>query len=221
MQWLRLREIVLSLYLDDSLFVAKFKEQCEENMSKAIKLLEYIGFIINYKKSSLVARQTCKYLGFIIETSKFSLNLTDKKKNQILSLLNKFEIGKSFRIREFAEFLWILTSACPAVAYSFLHCKQLERQKFLALKFNGGNYEGKIRINESMKKDLIWWKSHAAIESLPIRTYQLKKKFFSNASLTGWGCLCEGGKSFGFWSNEEKRKHINYLELLAAFFAIK
>ncbi|XP_074112221.1 uncharacterized protein LOC141535943 [Cotesia typhae] len=190
-------------------------------MSKAIKFLEHLGFIINYKKSSLVASQSCKYLGFIIDTSNFSLNLTVKKKKQILSLLNKFEVGKSFRIREFAEFLGILTSSCPAVAYSFIHCKQIERQKFLALKINGGNYKGKIRIDESMKKDLIWWKTHAAIGSHPIRKYQFKKEIFSDASLTGWGCFCEGKKSFGFWSNEEKRKHINYLELLAAFFAIK
>ncbi|CAG5090689.1 Protein of unknown function [Cotesia congregata] len=61
---------------------------------------------------------------------------------------------KMYKIRKFAELLGVLTSACPAVAYGFIHCKRLERQKFLALKFNGGNYERKILITDSMMEDL-------------------------------------------------------------------
>lgn len=129
-------------------------------MKKTVKVLEHLGFIINYQKSSLIANQKCKYLGFIIDSVNFSLNLTDKKKNQIVGLVNEFKIGKAYKIRRFAEFLGVLTSACP-MAYGFIHCKRLERQKFLALKFNGGNYEGNMFIVESMLEDLNWWKRNA------------------------------------------------------------
>lgn len=78
---LRLQGIVMVLYLDDFLFIHKSKVECERNMKKAIKLLEYLGFIINFQKSSLSANQRCKYLGFIIDSVKFSLELTDKKKD--------------------------------------------------------------------------------------------------------------------------------------------
>ncbi|XP_070521642.1 uncharacterized protein [Cardiocondyla obscurior] len=213
--------ILLVLYLDDFLFIHKSKAACEKNIKKAIRLLEELGFIINFKKSSLVAAQTCKYLGFIIDSVNFFLNLTCKKKDSIVRLVSEFKVGREYKIRKFAEFLGILTSACPAVAYGFIHCKQLERQKYLALKFNGNNYEGKIVINENMLEDLDWWKINAAIGSNPIKTQKYVMEIFSDSSLTGWGCYCNGEKAFGFWDEKERKKHINYLELLAAFFAIK
>ncbi|XP_070152512.1 uncharacterized protein [Polyergus mexicanus] len=140
------------------------------HIKETINFLQGLGFIINYEKSLLVASQKCKYLGFIINSVDFTLNLTDKKKNQIIEFANEFKKGNSYKIRKFAKFLGILT----AVAYGFIHCKRLERQQFLALKFNGD-----------------------------------------------WGCYCNDISTFGFWNEKEKKRHINYLELLAAFFALK
>lgn len=218
---LRSLGMLLVLYLDDFLFIHKSKVVCEENMKKAIQLLEDLGFIINLQKSALNASQSCKYLSFIIDSASFSLNSTNKKKGGIVKFVDEFKVGGSYKIRKFAEFLGILTSAYPAVAYGFIHCKQLERQKYLALKFNGGSYEGKIVINESMLEDLNWWRINAAIGSNPIKTQNYVMEIFSDSSLTGWGCYCDGVEAFEFWDESERKRHINYLELLAAFFAIK
>ncbi|XP_015185988.1 PREDICTED: uncharacterized protein LOC107071471 [Polistes dominula] len=122
---------------------------------------------------------------------------------------------------KFAEFLGVLTSACPAVTYGFIHCKQLERQKYLALTFNGSNYEDGIVINESMVEDLNWWRVNATIRSNLIKTNKYVMEIFSDSSLTGWGCYCDGVEAFGFRDQNERKKHINYLKLLAAFLAIK
>jgi hypothetical protein len=43
----------------------------------------------------------------------------------------------------------------------------------------------------------------------------------TNASRKGWGVYCEGVRTGGPWSFEEKRLHINCLELLAGSLAIK
>ena len=43
----------------------------------------------------------------------------------------------------------------------------------------------------------------------------------SDASRTGWGAYCNSMSTHGFGSNEENNFHINYLELLAAFFTLK
>jgi len=39
--------------------------------------------------------------------------------------------------------------------------------------------------------------------------------------LTGWGAVCDGIQIHGFWSTQDKRHHINYLELLAVFHALR
>ncbi|KYQ54576.1 hypothetical protein ALC60_14850 [Trachymyrmex zeteki] len=72
-----------------------------------------------------------------------------------------------------------------------------------------------------MVEDLIWWKLNAVIGSNPIRTQVYIIEIFSDSSLSGWRCYCKGSEAFGFWNRQERKNHINYLELLAAFFAIK
>lgn len=42
-----------------------------------------------------------------------------------------------------------------------------------------------------------------------------------DASLQGWGARCGSLTTGGKWTDQEKKMHINYLELLAGFFEIK
>ena len=53
----------------------------------------------------------------------------------------------------------------------------------------------------------------------------MKKRFdlviSADASGEGWGASCGPDKTGGRWTAIEKIHHINYLETLAAFFALK
>lgn len=42
-----------------------------------------------------------------------------------------------------------------------------------------------------------------------------------DATLAGWGAFCNGQTGNGQWSILEARNHINYLELLAALYALQ
>ena len=46
-------------------------------------------------------------------------------------------------------------------------------------------------------------------------------EIFSDASLSGWGACCKGQRVHGHWNKQEKKHHINILELMAVFFALK
>lgn len=54
-----------------------------------------------------------------------------------------------------------------------------------------------------------------------IRSSNFDIEIFSDASRTGWGAVCGNEKANGFWSANEKNKHINYLEIKAAFLGLK
>jgi hypothetical protein len=43
----------------------------------------------------------------------------------------------------------------------------------------------------------------------------------TDASLLGWGAVMNDSKTGGIWNYDEKENHINYLELLAVFYALK
>lgn len=56
---------------------------------------------------------------------------------------------------------------------------------------------------------------------MKIKSDQYHFEIFSDASTTGWGAACGQDTASGLWSDEEKMQHINYLEILAAFFGLK
>lgn len=72
-----------------------------------------------------------------------------------------------------------------------------------------------------MKEDLNWWAINAIKGSSPIRLNQYEMQISSDASLTGWGAYYGGTSAHGLSSVQEMQFSINYLELMAAFFALK
>lgn len=218
---LRNKGLVSVIYLDDLLLIAKTKSKCQLNIAKTISLLESLGFIINLRKSCLIPSQTCKFLGFLYNSTNMTVSLPQNKKEKILELIKKFMSCSKCKIRDFAQFIGCLVSTCPAITYGWLYTKSFERQKFLALQSSRGDYNSKMYISPSLSQDFQWWSQHIghAQNSLKPPTFEIE--IFSDASLTGWGIYCKNETAHGLWNNREKEHHINYLELLAAFFGLK
>lgn len=218
---LRTKGIFMVIYLDDILCIEKTYESCKHNTQSIIKFLESLGYVINYKKSNLIPSQQCKYLGFIVNSNDFVLELTEKKKDKLQLMIKKFKEGDTYIIRDFAKLLGSLVAACPAVSYGTVYCKRMEREKWLALVFNRNNYDGKIKIKTLITDDLKWWNKAINVGVNPIRTQEYKLEIYSDSSLTGWGAFCKGKNTHGLWDENERKHHINYLELLAAFLSLK
>lgn len=217
--YLRGQGFISTLYLDDFLLLGHSYQECLKNVTATIEILSKLGFIINYDKSNLEPKQAITYLGFIYNSKDMSISLPQNKVTYILALINKILFTKSCKIRELAKLIGTLISACPAVKYGFLYTKLLERHKFLTLL--NGNYDTKISIPLALHTDLNWWLNTLPIAKNSIRMDNYTLEIFSDASLTGWGIYCAGTRSRGLWSTSEKENHINYLELLAAYFGLK
>lgn len=218
---LRSKGLISVIYLDDILLVGRSKEECFVNLQETRSLLESLGFILNLDKCQLKPSTSCKFLGFILNSKEMRVELTDQKRQSISSLAQKFRYKENCRIRDLAQFLGILVAACPAVKYGPLYTKRLERQKFLALENSNGNFDRTMNLPNSLDSDLDWWISQISITTNPIRQNKFKLEIFSDASTTGWGVFCNGHKSHGWWNDQERTEHINYLELKAAFYGLR
>nr|CAI5854759.1 unnamed protein product [Callosobruchus analis] len=101
-------------YLDDFLIIGNSLTECGTSTQHTIDLLQSLGFLINYEKSSTMPSRKCKFLGFIYNSESMSLTLPQEKrdiiKSQVAILLKKV----SCKIRELARFIGTLTSAFPA-----------------------------------------------------------------------------------------------------------
>ncbi|XP_043482415.1 uncharacterized protein LOC122511321 [Leptopilina heterotoma] len=218
---LRSRSFLSVVYLDDFLLIGKSKKQCEENIIATKQLLTSLGFIINFEKSDTKITTKIKYLGFIWDTNKMTLELTEKKKISILTKANKFYKLRKCKIRELAQFVGTLVASCPAVKYGTLYTKSLEREKFLSLAKENDNFDKYVSLSKSLQPDIKWWIDNISLSKNPITSQVFILEIFTDASLTGWGAVCNEEKIHGWWSLEDQKHHINFLELLAAFYGLK
>ena len=96
----------------------------------------------------------------------------------------------------------------------------MERDKYLALVFNKGNYEGKIQLSPMALQEIRWWLNSAITLHRDIQHPRPSVTIQSDASKLGWGAALGAQKTGGRWTPLETESHINVLELLAAFFAL-
>ena len=65
------------------LILAETREKAEEHAEALVYLLQCLGFVINQKKSVLVAAQMMDFLGFTVDTVLMQLRLPGEKLKKI------------------------------------------------------------------------------------------------------------------------------------------
>ena len=79
-----------------------------------------------------------------------------------------------------------------------------------------------IALSTEEKEELLWWFNYlSAWNGKTIMAEKPSVVIESDALTRGWGATCEGIRTGGPWSPGESQWHINCLEALAAFHAVK
>lgn len=219
-KFLRCTGNLSTIYLDDLCLVSHCYNDCVANVEITKKFLCSLGFIINEVKSCMIPSNSCRYLGFIIDSKTMEISLPVEKRLKIKKELLKFKNLSRCKIRDFARLVGLLTSACPAIEYGWLYTKEFERCKFLSLK-GDDDYEKFMTISSTLDSDFDWWINSIDKSVCKIKFDEYNLEIQTDASTTGWGVACEGKTASGTWSQEERKQHINYLELMAAFIGLK
>lgn len=150
---LRARGFVSIIYLDDLLYIGENYESCKRNVTASVEVLESLGFTIYYKKSVLIPTQVCSFLGYNINSRDMSLELPSKKRENTRALVQVFSRRSECKIREFARFVGTLVASSPALEYSCAYLKAFQREIFQAFLENDQNYEARMHILISLRKD--------------------------------------------------------------------
>ena len=93
--------------------------------------------------------------------------------------------------------------------------------KVQALNLSKGNFEADMTVSNQGIIEMKWWLCNLCHSFNVICHPPVDVTLYSDASLMGWGTVMDNISTGGRWSTVEARKHINYLELLAALFALK
>jgi hypothetical protein len=208
------------LYLDDMLIMAQSKQTLLQQLATAIDQLVSLGFIINLDKSVVEPAHTIEFLGFLLNSTTMTIALPSRKVHQIQQSARKMLKTTQITTRSLAQLLGLMVAAHPAVLPAPLYYRQLEKQKIRQVQSHG--YDSKMSLTFHMKSDLTWWITHLKQHNgrnLQISQWDLVIE--SDASMRGWGASCGETSTGGRWTRNESRNHINFLELLAAFLALK
>ena len=223
----KLREMghVITAFIDDSLIVARTAEQAANAVHDTAKMLENLGFIIHPDKSVFTPVQEIEYLGFKINSTNMTVYMPTPRKIDIKLVCTDLIHDRKPTIKKVSRVIGKLVAALPATKYGPLHYRSLEQDKIKALKANHGHYDRHMTISNGGKQDLQWWIEHVdtAYSSISIRKPDIH--LTSDASGLGWGASDGVTHIGGRWNTAEAIRaagnEINYLEMLAAFFALK
>lgn len=78
-----------------------------------------------------------------------------------------------------------------------------------------------MQLSTRSIEELNWWLLNLSNSYNLIHPTPVDVSANSDASLTGWGGVLDSCSTGGSWTAVEAQQHINYLELLAAFFTLK
>ena len=213
---------VVTGYLDDSLLIGNSAEECTSTLAAASNIISSLGFIIHTQKSQMDPTQCIVFLGFEINSVNMTVRLTSDKANKIKKSCQNLLKPNIHTIQEVAETVGLLVSSSAGVQHGPLFYRQLEIDKAVALKLNHGDFSKTCMLSDTSISDLQWWIDNIQTAYKLISQPPPTKTITTDASMLGWGCVMDGyDGSGGMWSAVEVTHHINLLELLAAFFALK
>ena len=219
---LREMGIRLIIYIDDILIMAESETLLKDHIQGVIYLLENLGFVINFPKSILDAMRSIEFLGFLVDSGTMELRLPGDKLKNIRGEAKKLLTSEHTTALELSRTLGKMNAATKAIAIAPLFYRQLQAELQSALFKSGQDYNTLLNLSTGAKEELQWWHTHFTQwngRSLIARKPNVSLE--TDASRTGWGAVCQGVRTGGPWAEEEKRLHINCLELMAAFLAFK
>ena len=111
------------IYLDDMLLIGHSIEEISMCRDTVIFLLQYLGFVINWKKSVLTLVQKIEFLGLKVNSVNLEISLTDEKVQKVKTKCQNLLTEPATSILELTRVIGLLTSTIQAVLLARLQCR--------------------------------------------------------------------------------------------------
>lgn len=107
-----------------------------------------------------------------------------------------------------------------AVHFAQAHCRSLQSQFIRKSRRNGGDLTPYCTLTAESRTELQWWSTELELVNKRFTQQELDLIMFSDAACRN-GAACNGVPARGPWTRSDSFRHINELELWAAYHAIK
>ena len=204
--YLRLRQVTVAGFIDDLITMGRSFVECERNIKLIVTLLDSLGFVVHPDKSIFVPARSIEYLGLVTHSQSMTIFLTQKKKASIKQLCHEV-LQKKFLIgRTIGRLLGKFTNSFPAVWFDPLHCRALERDEILALKFAKGKFDRKMKVSQVGKMDILWWIHNIEDFFTPIQIPNCSFLLKTDASKSGWNVIFDKETTDGHFALQARNQ---------------
>ncbi len=219
---LRLQGIRILNYIDDWLILTQSERVAPQNRDVVLAHLKVFGIRLNAKKSLLSPLQRTTYLGVVRDSTTMQARMSPGRIESILTEVRRVKEGQSVTVKQFQRLLGLMAAASSVIPIGLLYMRPLQWW----LKTKGfsprGNLLRMIKVTRRCLRALDMWRqpwflSQGPALGAPCRRVTLA----TDASLTGWGAVMSGHPVRSLWRGQHLAWHINRLEMLAVFQALR
>ena len=217
--WLRLRGVRLHAYLDDIIILGDSPREVQEALEMTVQVFTSAGFIINLKKSDLTPTQDLVYIGGWFRTLLGRVFLPEDRRESLIRVIRSFKlVGKMHCARSWLQVLGLLAATIPSVHQARLRMRPI--QWHVKQRWESRDLTAQIMVTRALLPALDWWTEPKNLSGgRPFQVPPHTITVTTDSSIEGWGghSLIEGQTFLfsGTWSTQERKCHINLLELRA------
>lgn len=219
--YLRIQNLRLAVYLDDWFLLNAIRNQLLENRELVLNLLAQLGFIVNRKKSQLVPTQQIVYIGGLFQLDKGLVLPTPERIKKLKSAVLKI-LNMQVTAKDYLHMLGLMASCIEMIPYARLHMRPIQIHLLFWWRPASKNMETIIPSSSHLRQHLNWWLHPAnMLKGRSLQPVKTTMTIQTDASSMGWGGMLGKKLVQGQWSEQEKKKHINLLELEAVILTVR
>ena len=218
---LRQQGVKLHIYLDDWLIRADTPEEAQLHSQTTIKVLQFLGWIINFEKSDLTPSQDFQFIGMQFNTRRFTVAPLPKMRIKVQSVLQHWMANPNITARDLHRLLGMLVFMASLVRRGRLRLRPVQWWAATAWCQRTGNWSDRIQVPQWVLSEVAWWSSPAVLQGLPLAARETEVTLFTDASSSGWGAQLGSHSTQGQWSASQRLCHINVLEMQAVIYAVR
>ena len=217
---LRSQGIQVHAYLDDWIIRASSKELSLLHTQQVLQLLQSLGWTINWDKSMLQPSRILDFLGLHFNLEQALISPPDSFLPTLTEVLSRLSPSTVMSARKVSSIISRLSHFAPFITNGRLHLRFLQLWFKEQWTQHRQSWDTPIKLDSEFLSYLRWFLHPSVMTGVSLRLPDPSLFFFTDASLKGWGASWQTQQISGVWSQQESKRHINWLELEAIRLAL-
>jgi hypothetical protein len=214
--YLRKQGIHIFMYLDDWLVLARSEAEAVASTRTVIQVAEYLGFLINRKKSHLVPTQVPTYLGAVLNLETGVVTPSMERVESVIRNVEDLKGRSSAPARQWMRCLGLMASLVEIVPWCRLRMRAIQLHLARHYSQMSEDLDILVPVHADIHQHLDWWlKEDHLLAGVRFPALAPQVTLVTDASNLGWGGHVGPQTVSGVWNAHESGLHINALEMLA------